>query len=50
MSPKAREEETAYPTVLLEPGRCVWVAEVPDFAGKGMLKTFTVPSRSSPEN
>lgn len=35
--------ETAYFTAVLYPGRYAWIAEVPDPAGKGMLKTFTVP-------
>ena len=34
----------SYVTVDLEPGRYAWIAEVPDPAGKNMLKTFTVPS------
>lgn len=34
---------TAYFTVNLKPGRYAWIAEVPDPASKGMLKTFTVP-------
>lgn len=34
--------ETAYFTVELTPGRYAWIAEVPNPAEKGMLKTFTV--------
>lgn len=34
---------TGYINVLLTPGRYAWIAEVPDPAGKNMLKTFTVP-------
>ena len=34
--------QTAYFKVSLEPGRYAWIAEVPDPAGKGMLKTFEV--------
>jgi hypothetical protein len=34
--------ETAYFSVLLRPGRYAWIAEVPDPAGKNMLKTFSV--------
>lgn len=37
---------TAYYTVNLRPGDYAWIAEVPDPAGKGMLKTFTVPAGS----
>lgn len=33
---------TGYFTVELTPGRYAWIAEVPDPAEKGMLKTFTV--------
>ena len=33
---------TAYFTVELTPGRYTWIAEVPDPAAKGMLRTFTV--------
>lgn len=33
---------TAYLTVHLTPGHYAWIAEVPDPAAKGMLKTFTV--------
>ncbi|MCW8194828.1 hypothetical protein F6455_08515 [Proteobacteria bacterium 005FR1] len=33
---------TAYLEVDLEPGDYVWIAEVPDPAAKGMLKTFSV--------
>jgi hypothetical protein len=33
---------TGYLTVDLSPGRYAWIAEVPDPAGKDMLKTFTV--------
>jgi uncharacterized cupredoxin-like copper-binding protein len=37
--------ETGYFTVDLEPGqRYAWIAEVPNSAEKGMLRTFTVPS------
>ncbi|HET7273920.1 MAG TPA: hypothetical protein VFI91_02005 [Longimicrobiaceae bacterium] len=36
--------KTAYYTVNLKPGDYAWIAEVPDPAGKNMLKTFTVPS------
>lgn len=35
---------TGYMSVVLTPGRYAWIAEVPDPAGKDMLKTFTVPS------
>lgn len=35
---------TAYLTVNLRPGSYAWIAEVPDPAGKNMLKTFTVPA------
>ncbi len=35
---------TGYMSVVLTPGRYAWIAEVPDPAGKNMLKTFTVPS------
>ena len=35
--------ETAYFTVVLEPGRYAWIAEVPNPGEKGMLKTFRVP-------
>lgn len=35
---------TAYYSVNLRPGSYAWIAEVPDPAAKGMLKTFTVPS------
>jgi hypothetical protein len=35
---------TAYYRVNLTPGTYAWIAEVPDPAGKNMLKTFTVPS------
>ena len=43
--------ETAYFTVTLEPGqRYAWVAEVPDPAAKGMLKTFTVSQPSDPSD
>jgi hypothetical protein len=35
---------TAYYRVNLAPGTYAWIAEVPDPAGKNMLKTFTVPS------
>lgn len=38
------EGGTAYYTVTLTPGDYAWIAEVPDPAGKKMLKTFTVPS------
>lgn len=34
---------TGYFTVHLKPGRYAWIAEVPDPAANGMLKTFTVP-------
>jgi len=34
---------TAYFTVQLDPGSYAWIAEVDDPAGKGMLKTFSVP-------
>lgn len=37
---------TGYFTVTLEPGLYAWVAEVPNPAEKGMLKTFTVPTRN----
>lgn len=37
-------EGTAYYSVNLRPGTYAWIAEVPDPAAKGMLKTFTVPS------
>ena len=33
---------TGYFTVRLTPGNYVWISEVPDPAGKGMLETFTV--------
>jgi hypothetical protein len=33
----------AYVSVHLTPGTYAWIAEVPDPAGKNMLKTFTVP-------
>lgn len=36
--------ETGYFDVLLTPGCYAWVAEVPDPAGKGMLRTFSVPA------
>lgn len=36
--------ETGYLRVNLEPGRYAWISEVPDPAGKGMLKIFDVPS------
>jgi hypothetical protein len=36
---------TAYYTVNLVPGEYAWIAEVPDPAGKNMLKTFSVPSQ-----
>ncbi len=36
------EGETAYLTVDVEPGRYAWIAEVPNAAEKGMLKTFQV--------
>ena len=35
--------ETAYFTVNLDPGRYVWVAEVPNPDAKGMMKPFSVP-------
>ena len=35
---------TAYFDVLLEPGEYAFIAEVPDPAGKGMLRGFTVPA------
>ena len=35
---------TGYIRVLLEPGRYAWVAEVPDPAASGFLRTFTVPA------
>jgi hypothetical protein len=35
----------AYFTTRLLPGTYAWIAEVPDPAGKNMLKTFTIPSR-----
>lgn len=41
--------ETAYFSVLLEPGRYAWIAEVPNPAEKNMLKTFTVPSDPTAE-
>lgn len=34
--------ETVYLTIDVEPGRYAWVAEVPNAADKGMLKTFSV--------
>ncbi len=37
---------TAYLTVMLQPGQYAWIAEVPDAADKGMLKTFTVQEDS----
>lgn len=36
--------ETAYFTVVLEPGDYAWISEVPGSLAKGMLKPFTVPS------
>lgn len=33
----------AYFTVNLKPGNYAWIAEVPDPAGKNMLKTFSIP-------
>lgn len=39
--------ETGYLVLDLEPGEYAWVAEVPDPAGKGMLKTFTVTPRDA---
>lgn len=33
---------TGYFTAQLEPGEYAWISEVPDPAGKGMLRTFTV--------
>jgi hypothetical protein len=36
--------KTGYFTVILEPGRYGWVAEVPSPDEKGMLKTFTIAS------
>ena len=39
------EGSTGYFTVRLTPGEYAWISEVPDPAGKDMLKTFTVPSR-----
>jgi hypothetical protein len=36
--------QTAYITALLTPGRYALIAEVPDPLGKGMLRTFTVPT------
>lgn len=38
---------TAYYTVNLRPGDYAWIAEVPDPAAKGMLKTFSLPSQGS---
>lgn len=38
---------TAYMSAILKPGDYAWIAEVPDPAGKGMLKTFSVPSNSA---
>jgi len=38
---------TAYLTVTLKPGTYAWIAEVPDPAGKNMLKVFSVPGRGS---
>lgn len=35
---------TAYFTVNLQPGTYAWVAEIPDPAGRNMLKTFQVPA------
>lgn len=37
---------TAYMSVILKPGNYAWIAEVPDPAGKGMLKPFTIPPNS----
>jgi hypothetical protein len=37
---------TAYFTAQLTPGRYALIAEVPDPAGKNMLKTFSVPAGS----
>lgn len=34
---------TAYFTVVLEPGDYAWISEVPSPASKGLFKTFTVP-------
>lgn len=34
---------TAYYRVNLKPGSYAWIAEVPDPAAKGMLKTFSIP-------
>ncbi|WP_440998526.1 hypothetical protein [Fodinibius sp. SL11] len=34
---------TAYYQVNLKPGSYAWIAEVPDPASKGMLKTFSIP-------
>lgn len=41
--------ETGYVRVRLEPGRYAWISEVPDPAGKGMLRTFTVGSADGPD-
>ena len=38
--------QTAYFTVILEPGRYAWISEVPSPQDKGMLKIFTVPEGS----
>lgn len=38
---------TAYITVDLKPGNYAWISEVPDPASKGMLKTFSVPSKNA---
>lgn len=35
---------TVYFTMLLQPGEYAWIAEVPNAAAEGMLKTFTVPA------
>lgn len=38
---------SAYYSVSLEPGHYAWIAEVPDPAGKGMLRTFEVTTSSA---
>jgi hypothetical protein len=40
---EGNETKTAYFDVNLNPGAYAWVSEVPDSAGKGLLKPFSVP-------
>lgn len=47
---EGRGTETAYVHVTLRPGRHVWVSEVPDPAGKGLLAEFTVPRPGASRN